>query len=423
MLKKAMLCAICLAVIGLAASPIARAQEEEEPEWSVLWSNGHKMDSSDGAFKMKFGGRIQADYIWASQDSELDELLGEDAFQDGFQFRRARLFFEGSIYERFKFKAQYDFAGGDVDFKDVWIAIKTGGGDLKFGHFKEPISLNELTSSKYLGFLERALPVEIFTPSRNSGIGYSGSNDRFFWGVGYFYDADDFAVSIDEDRTNASGRFVWRPFYDDGGKKLFHFGVDASLKEIEDGGVLRFRGRPGNAFGPRPVDTGGLPAEDATLLGFELAGVWNRFWYAAEYYQMDVTSPPIDEFPEDFEIIQLDPSLDGYYIQAGFFLTDDYRRYKKSSAAWDRQKPSSSWTKADGGRGAWEIALRYAEADLSEATDPGELSNITFAINWYPNPATRLMFNYVTADVSGGPLSNNVDGSIDSFLVRWQIDF
>jgi len=257
----------CLAAIGWLMALAASAQEGEEPEWSVKWSDGHKLDSSDKAFKLKFGGRIQADYIFASQNDDIDETLGEDAFQNGFQFRRARLFFQGTLYERVKFKAQYDFAGGDVDFNDVWIGLATRKGDVRFGHFKEPLSLNELTSSRYIAFLERALPVELFTPARNSGLGYSASNDDFTWGVGAFYDADNFGTSLNQDRYNVSGRLVWRPLFEDQGMRLLHVGLDVSAKQIEEGGTLRFRGRPGNSFGPRPIDTEGVPADDAQLLG------------------------------------------------------------------------------------------------------------------------------------------------------------
>ncbi len=402
----------CLMGITLLSTPSASADDD----WKVEWSNGHKVESSDKAFKLKFGGRIQADYIFASQDDELDGLLGEDAFQDGFEFRRARFFFSGTIYERISFKAQYDFAGGDAAFKDVWISVDNEWGDLKFGHFKEPMSLNELTSSKYLAFLERAMPVEFFVPSRNSGVGAGGSSDRVSWGVGAFYDADGFGVSEDEGRMNMTGRLVFRPLYEEKGKRLFHVGLAASQKEVEDGGTLRFRGRMGNHFGPRPVDSGSFAADDALVLGVEFAGVANRFWYAGEYYDVDVSTPA------GSAVAVADPSLDGWYVQGGFFLTDDYRRYKSSSGAWDRQKPSSPWM-SGGGKGAWEIAFRYAEVDVTEAltdpADPGEMSNITVGLNWYPNPATRLMINFVTAEVEGPGL----DGSIDSVLVRWQVDF
>ncbi len=46
---------------------------------------------------------------------------------------------------------------------------------------------------------------------------------------------------------------------------------------------------------------------------------------------------------------------------------------------------------------------------------------MTVGVNWYLNPNTRLMFNYIAADLT--PTSPGDDGQTDIFLVRWQIAF
>lgn len=418
MLKSLLRAALGLLVLGFVALAPGAAwadshekQEKEEPEdWVTKWSNGHKVEKGD-SFKLKFGGRIQGDFRFSSADRELEEAL-EAEIESGFNFRRARLFFEGTIYERVKFKAQYDFAGGDADFKDVWIALKLNPGALLFGHQKEHYSLGEMTSSKYLAFLERATPTEVFSPSRNSGVGFAGSpNERLNYGLGVYYDADDFGNSLDEDRFNITGRVAYRPIYEDGGKKLVHVGVSLTEKEIEAGGTLRFRGRPGAGFGPRPIDTGGIPADDAFGFVLEAAGVHGPLWWQTEYYNIDVSSPDdLVVVPE----LSPDPSLTGYYVQAGYYLTGEHRRYKTGAGAFDRQKPTRNWDKG-GGKGAWEIAARITNADLSEAGG-GELDTSTIGLNWYLNPATRLMFNIVTAETAD-------NGDVDFVLFRWQVDF
>ncbi len=389
-------------MIGASGREPARADDD----WVAKWSNGFKVESKDKKFKLKFGGRVQADYTFASADDTLEATFGADEFENGFEFRRARLFVEGTIYERIKFKAQYDFAGGDADFKDVYIGLLNDWGEVRFGHYKEYFSLEELTSSKYLAFLERSLPIEAFAPSRNSGIGVHGHRgDRLNWGFGAFYDADDFGVSSGEDRINLTGRVAFRPIYQDGGKRMLHVGLALSNKDLETGGSFRFRTRPEAHFTTRLVSTPSFAAESALLAGLEVAGVFNRFWFAAEYIQNDVDAPAFG-----------DPSFDGYYAQAGFFLTDDYRRYKTSDGAFDRQKPGGSWLK-EGGKGAWEIAARVSSIDLTDGgITGGEQDNITLGLNWYPNPATRMMLNFVHADV-------DTLGEVDFVLLRWQVDF
>ncbi len=369
--------------------------------WNTKWSNGFKVDSEDGAFKLKFGGRLMADYTFVDAD---DALVGSTE-GDGFEFRRARLFFSGTIYDRVIFKANYDFAGGDADFKDVYIGLKQDFGEIRFGHFKEYYSLEEMASSKYLPFLERSLN-NAFSPSRNSGVGVHGkSGDKVNWGIGAFYDADDFGTSTSEDNINITGRVTFRPLYEDKGKRMFHIGLSASQKERASS--IRFRTRPEAHFSGRFVDTRSFAADDALIYNLELATVHNAFWAAAEYTQTEVSTPT-----------GADPSFDGGYLQVGYFLggKGDYRRFKTSDGTYDRQKPKDPWGK-DGGKGAWEIAFRYSTIDLSDAgIAGGEQDDWTVGLNWYPNPATRLMINFVHADV-------DQVGEADFLLVRWQVDF
>jgi phosphate-selective porin OprO/OprP len=396
-----------LAMALVAAAPALAQDEKKEDEWQTKWSNGFSVSKGD-SFSLKFGGRIQADYTFASADDEVEAALGAANFEDGFEFRRARLFFEGTIYDRVELKAQYDFAAeGDPTFKDVWIGLQHGGdGIVQFGHFKEPFSLEEITSSKYLAFLERSLPVEAFAPRRNSGIGVNGaSGDTLNWGVGAFYEADDFAVSAHEDRINLTGRVGFRPIYEDKGRRMVHLGLAVTDKQVEDGGSLRFRARPEAHFTTRMIDTGNFAADSALILGGEVAGVMDRFWFAAEYMLNDVDAPAVG-----------DPTFSGYYAQAGFYLTDDYRRFKPGEGAFDRQKPSGNWD-ASGGPGAWEIVARFSSLDLTDqGIVGGEQDDITLGVNWYLNPATRLMLNLVHADADGL-------GEADFFLMRWQVDF
>ncbi|HVS02903.1 MAG TPA: porin, partial [Thermoanaerobaculia bacterium] len=330
------------AVAVTAATPAAQAQDD----WDVTWSNGFKVENKEKGFALKFGGRLMADYTFA----DADETLG--ALEDGFELRRARLFFSGTVYERIEFKAQYDFAGGAAAAKDLYVGLLFDPATLRFGHYKEYFSLEELTSSKYITFLERSLPVEAFAPSRNSGVGVHGATgETLNWGVGAFYDADDFGESVSEDDYNVTGRIGWRPIYQDDGDTLLHLGFGASLRER--GGSMRFRARPEAHLAPRFVDTGNFAGDGATVLGGEVAGVFGPFWFASEYMQAATDAPTVG-----------DPTFGGYYVQAGWFLTGESRAFDAAEGAFARNKPAANFGK---GGGAWEIALRYSHLDLTDA--------------------------------------------------------
>lgn len=372
-------------------------------EWTTNWHNGFHVSSSDGAFKLKFGGRLQADATFVSGDGALSSANADD----GFEFRRARLFMSGTIYERISFKAQYDFAGGTTSIKDLWVGIDNDWGRIRFGHFKEPFSLEELTSSKYITFLERSLPVGAFAMSRNSGFGIGGHRgDRFNWAAGAFYDADSIGRSGDSGNIDLTGRVGFRPIYEDGGERLLHLGLAVSRRQRGTGETFRFRSHPEAHFAPRLVDTGSFAADNATVIGAEIAGVFGSLWFSGEYMSADVSAPAFG-----------DPTFDGAYVQAGYFLTGEHRRFKTSHGAFDRTKPRRNFL-SQGGPGAWEIAARWSTVDLTDAdVTGGQQDDVTIGVNWYPNPATRLMFDWVHADVSG-----SVDQG-DMFLMRWQVDF
>lgn len=385
--------AVRIGLAALAAAALFAPAAQAQDDWSTKWSNGFKVDSADGRFRLQFGGRVQADYAFASTD---------DAFEieDGFELRRARLFTSGTVYDKVEFKIEYDFAGGDPAAKDVYVGLAEDWGTLRFGHFKEPFGLEELTSSKYLAFVERSLPVEAFAPSRNSGVGLQGERgETLNWAVGAFYEADDSAKSVGDGNYDVTGRVGYRPLFADGGSRLLHLGLAASRQERD--GTLRFRTRPEAHLAPRLVDTGGFAGDGTTLLGGEVAGVFGPFWFASEVIQARTDSAALG-----------DPTLDGAYVQAGWYLTGESRAF--GGGTFGRTKPKANY---GAGIGAWEVALRYSTVDLGDAgVAGGEQHDVTVALNWTLNPVTRLMLDVVRADVDGA-------GEADLVVARWAIDF
>ena len=375
--------------------------EDEDDGWEMTWNNGFRLNGPDGDVQLKFGGRIQNDWAWYSADDELEAAAGE--LEDGTEFRRARLFFEGELYERVEFKAQYDFAGGDPEFKDVYLGLigLPAVGGLRVGHFKEPYSLEEQTSSKYLTFLERSLANEAFSPSRNSGFMLHRGEERYTWALGLFRDTDDFGDAVERDEVNLTGRVTGLPWYAEDGRSLVHLGLSVSEREPTDD-TLRFRSRPESHLAPRVVDTGSFDADGLTVVDVEAAVVQGPLSVQGEYFQAAVDALAGD-----------DPDFDSFYVLGSWFLTGEHRPY--DGGAFGRVKPANPWR--DGGLGAWEIALRYSTLDLTDGgIEGGEVDDVTFGLNWYPFANVRWMANYVLSDVDGV-------GEMDAFQMRFQVDF
>jgi phosphate-selective porin OprO/OprP len=149
-------------------TPAAKAPE---PDGTIktFWKDGFRFEAADKSFRAKLGGRLFFDTGFISTDDNYESAFGRE--EDGSKFRAARIYMEGEIDESVEYKWQYDMAGGTNNkFKDVYIGFKdTPVGTLRVGQFKEPFSLEELTSSNYITFMERAAPNKL-VPGRNIGV-------------------------------------------------------------------------------------------------------------------------------------------------------------------------------------------------------------------------------------------------------------
>jgi phosphate-selective porin OprO/OprP len=327
------------------------------------------------------------------------------------------LYTSGTVYGSVDFKVQYDFAGGDADFKDVYLGLKgvPGVGHITVGHFKEPFSLEELTSSKYITFMERSLP-NAFVPSRNTGFMLHNPvlDERMTWAVGYFYNTDDYGDTFEDySNTNLTARLTGLPWYTEDGEKLLHLGLSYSNQSRDEAkSTVKFEERPEAHMAPEKlVSTGDIAADGVSLINSEVVLVYGPFSIQGEYVTASVDST-----------VANDPGFSGYYVYASYFLTGEHRNYKTSEAAFDRVKPKNNFGSAEGGAGAWEIALRLSHLDLNdEGISGGKQDDTTVGVNWYLNPNTRLMFNYVSADLE--EKTGVDDGSVSIFETRFQIDF
>ena len=101
-------------------------------------------------------------------------------------------------------------------------------------------------------------------------------------------------------------------------------------------------------------------------------------------------------------------NFNGTYAYVSYFLTGENRPYNRKMGVFDRVKPYEDFFRVrtcDGnvctGRGAWEVAYRFSYIDMLDGLTTkgaGMATDHTFGLNWYMNPFTRVMFNYVHSD-------------------------
>ena len=382
-----------------------------------FWKDGLNFQSGDGkTFNGKIGGRLQYDFAGFEESEGARALVGNTPFST--EFRRARLYTSGEINEGVPiyYILQLEFAGADVRFADAYLGMKEIPlvGSLQVGQFYEPFSLEQLTSDNYVTFLERALPIEAFSPARNVGgmIQNHQFDERMTYAFGFF--ADDKTDDANEVPYESNARFTARvtglPWYDEEskGRRYLHLGAGGSIVNPEDD-MVQYRSRPEAHLAPRYVDTGVFPADMAYVANGEVLFTYDRLSLQGEYMQNWNDSPATG-----------DSQLSGFYAFASYFLTDDYRPYKKSSGTADRVKPKKNFSFNGGGWGAWEVLARFSYLDLNDGTvRGGRLADYTAGLGWYINPNTRWLFNYIYADLDRAAGS----GHTHIFQMRCQVDF
>ena len=389
------------------AKSAASSQKVDKSTFRAYWKQGLRFDTSDKSFRLKVGGRIMNDWGFFAPSKQITSGIGP--LENGTEFRRARLYVEGILHKHVKFKAQYDFVGGKAGFKDMYIGLTKlpGVGNIMFGHMKEPFGLEVQTSSKYITFLERSLP-STFAPERNTGVMLQNAvlGNKFTWAVGTFRDADSFGESFGNGEYNYTGRVTARLLYKEKGRRVIHLGL-AYRHGNPNGNSLRYRARPSAHLLPRFVDTKTFSATSTETLGAEFAVVSGPGSIQSEFTFSSVDRPTATR-----------GTFTSFYIQGSLFLTGEHRVYKSSAGAFDRVKPNRSFMPGDGnGRGAWELAARYAQINLNDGPiQGGELQDFTLGLNWYLNPNTRFMWNYGWAE--------RVDlGGANLLQTRFQVDF
>ncbi len=361
--------------------------EKVPPEgraFTVTWKDRLVFATTDNRFRLSLGGLVQNDWAFMTQDGRMRNRIG--AYEDGTEFRRARIAFQGRLWENVIFKAQYDFAGGQAAFKDVYLGLA----DLPFfdrvlvGQIKEPFSSSILTDAGETVFLERSLPATTLAPNRNTGVLLERRvlEERLGLALGAFHDTDAFGngVNDNESEYSVAARLNAVVLKNNEGDQLSASAAYRYAQPPDD--TVEFSSRPEAHLAPVVVDTG--PVSARHLHQADVAGVvvWQRYWAQSEYIYTFVDRP-----------YGSDPQFSGVTVSAGGFLTGERRQVK--NGVFTRVRPLRNFLQ-DGGLGAWEIAGRYSFVGLNDAgVSGGRMQTATAALNWYLTPVVRVMLNYV----------------------------
>ncbi|MCI0380572.1 MAG: hypothetical protein L0215_23540 [Gemmataceae bacterium] len=432
-----------------------RLEKQYQEVGSILnmtakWSNGITFETPLQDFSVHLGGRVHFDIGWQTPDPSGNF----PPYFDSIGFRRARLRADGDFWEVFSWLVEFDFSNGNGEATSVYIEVHQLPilGTFRVGQFKEWISLEEMTSSRFITFMDETLFNEAFGLSRRLGIGFTRTflDERATLSGGIFAGESDPTTVLWEGAQDFVVRGTVLPIWEQDGRCMMHlgaawkhYGYSLNPAQDDDGVVgARYRARTlriGNGDGsPRIIQAGPLLVDEADLYGGEFAMVWGPLSIQAELaylFNDGIVSPAATRGRR--------PEYWGGYVMASYFLTGEHRPYKRTSAAFDRVKPNEPFFLVKGGdedgrrwlfgRGAWELCARWDYLDLREdgivstgSPPTGVLQDVVLGVNWYWTSNAKVMFNYVRAwrdSDAGTGFGANRSGRVDSFGVRFAYDF
>jgi len=124
---------------------------------------------------------------------------------------------------------------------------------------------------------------------------------------------------------------------------------------------------------------------NVAMFGAELAGSYGPVHLESEYMQAQIAGKGYSG----------SDTLQGFYVQGGWFLTGESRPYDVKRGTWDRLVPNKSFIGSDGW-GAFEVAYRYDLMDMNTLhINAGSINAGTLGLNWYLTPRIRFMTNWV----------------------------
>ncbi|MET0546318.1 MAG: porin [Caulobacterales bacterium] len=418
-----------------AAADVAEVRRVQSEAPIVDLKNGRPtFATADGNFKVSIRGLFQADAASYLQDSAgaVDNRRAGNSAADGpaaqdlssgFNFRRARIGLEGTVYKDWNWALTYEAGGSGTEssqLQQAWVeyaGLKFGDTAIRLrgGAYAWITGLEDATNNTDSLFLERPAPAELVR-------GLAGGDGRS--GVGVYANGERWNASAVWTGSLIGNNTTTTPVFDEQSGYLLradglllksqdlalHVGANlSSIVNPEDTTVpgaaaatrVRLRERPElRVDGARLVDTGNINASSLTAYGAELGLGYKNFLVSGEYFQIDVNRTGSTAS---------DPKFDGWYAQASWVLTGEQRKWNPVTGGFGGVKPEKNFGK--GGLGAWEVAARYSTLNLNDnagadgtSTPSGGIRGgkqdiISAGLNWYPNSVVRFLLDYQYVDV------------------------
>jgi len=340
--------------------------------------------------EVSFEGLMQADANWFHNDvTDLNGATpaGINGKDSEFEMRRSEVILKG---KGTTFDWTFGYDGKADKFLDVNVKWKLGTNSVTVGQFKQPNSLEELSSTRHNDFISKAMVTNLFGIARRTGVAYG--DDAGDWGYTVNYFGRELTRNLAKGQ-GFGGRFFYAPIKDTG--NILHFGLSAVDYDTAND-TQRWRVRPDADLATvRLVDTSNILNTDRVrTVGLEGMWVGGPFKVQSEYMRSRTSRTSATTAP-DF-------TGDSWYVYGVWNLTGETWSYKAGVPS----TPLPNNPEA----GMWQVGLRYDKTDLNDGPVlGGEQDNVTVGVNWYWRSNFKLMANYVKVSSTRRDIDNDPD--------------
>ena len=438
------------------STPIVKASEK-----------GFGLESADGKNSIKFGGLIQYDYRSFDQGANdvrnrSDQRAGDlnaQGFHDAndtWLARRLRPNIQGTLFGKYDFRFQEEFAGGSASVVDAYADARLNPAfKVRVGKYKPFVGLERLQGGGDFKFIERSYVSNNILPNRDQGISVYGDvlGDKLNYAFGInngvvdggnastgkaFNDNKEvtarlFATPFKDDVSAFSGLGfgIAATYIDSTAEKNLNF-TDTSAAEATRNGLPSYVTNGQNTFFRY---SSSAIADGKRLRITPQAYYYNGpFGLLAEYANVSQgVSLASGGSPvaggaggNSFKVAGTHKTLnnDAWQIAATYLITGEDASFKSIKPKNDFDLDSGNW-------GAWELALRYSELNVDNDTfknangvfanqtggtavalagdsfaDPTlsarKASSWTAGVNWYLNTNAKIVLNYEQTSFTGG---------------------
>jgi phosphate-selective porin OprO/OprP len=403
------------------AADSAAAAAKDKVSATASSKDGFSIKSADGKFAVRLKGLVQTDGRFFLSDSAVPAT-------NTFFLRRARPILEATVGKYLEFRLQPDFGQGTTVLFDAYTDVKIAPAfAVRVGKFKPPVDLERYQSASDIVFAERALATNL-APNRDIGLQLSGdiSTGVFTWQAGVYDGVPDLGNG-DGDVTDAkdfAGRIFLQPF------KLgtlagLGFGL-AGTAGLERGTVaaplLASYRTPGQQTWFRYASSTTTPASNAFANG-------QRGRLAPQAYFYTGPLGLHGEYIQSWQAVTRTTTTvklkhTAWQATGAYFLTGEKNSFRSAA-------PKKPFDPKAGTFGAIELAARYSELSIDDATFPTFANPATtpskakawaVGLNWYLAKAIKVVADYEHTTFTGGAATG--DREDENFVVtRVQYSF